>query len=159
MSPPSPADEATTLNVTEPTPGDLVVAGQIAAGGGPVLRVWEVDHPSQFARTAFIEALRRAGVTVTAPTTGTNPTGLLPARGSYRHADLVAVHVSDPFAQYAKLILKVSYNRGADLMACLAAVKLGQPQLPDRHQSRGHDRDRPRRPAQRPVPPGRRRIR
>jgi serine-type D-Ala-D-Ala carboxypeptidase/endopeptidase (penicillin-binding protein 4) len=84
-----------------------------------------VDHPSQFARTAFIEALRRAGVTVTAPTTGTNPTSLLPARGSYRHADLVAVHVSDRFSQYAKLILKVSYNRGADLMACLAAVRLG----------------------------------
>jgi serine-type D-Ala-D-Ala carboxypeptidase/endopeptidase (penicillin-binding protein 4) len=35
------------------------------------------------------------------------------------------VHVSDPISQYAKLILKVSYNRGADLMACLAAVKLG----------------------------------
>ncbi len=115
----------TTLNVTEPMPGHLVVAGQIAAGGGPALRVWEVDHPSQFARTAFIEALRRAGVTVTAPTTGTNPTDLLPARGSYRHADLVAVHVSDRFSQYAKLILKVSYNRGADLMACLAAVRLG----------------------------------
>jgi serine-type D-Ala-D-Ala carboxypeptidase/endopeptidase (penicillin-binding protein 4) len=116
---------ATTLNVTEPTPGHLVVAGQIAAGGGPALRVWVVDHPSQFARTAFIEALRRAGVAVTAPTTGTNPTALLPARGSYRHADLVAVHVSDPISQYAKLILKVSYNRGADLMACLAAVRLG----------------------------------
>ena len=115
---------ATTLHVTEPTPGHLVVAGQIAAGGGPALRVWEVDHPSQFARTAFIEALRRAGVTVTAATTGTNPTGLLPARGSYRAADLVAVHVSDPMLQYAKLILKVSYNRGADLMACLAAVRL-----------------------------------
>ena len=53
------------------------------------------------------------------------PTGLLPARGSYQHADLVGVHVSDPISQYAKLILKVSYNRGADLMACLAAAKLG----------------------------------
>jgi serine-type D-Ala-D-Ala carboxypeptidase/endopeptidase (penicillin-binding protein 4) len=116
---------ATTLNVTEPTPGQLVVTGQIAAGGGPALRVWEVDHPSQFARTAFIMALRRAGVTVTAPTTGANPTALLPARGSYQHADLVAEHVSDEISQYAKLILKVSYNRGADLMLCLAAAKLG----------------------------------
>ena len=121
----APRGRATSLNVTEPTPGHLVITGQIAAGGGPALRVWEVDHPSQFARTAFIVALRRAGVTVTAPTTGTNPTGLLPARGSYRHADLVGVHVSDPISQYAKLILKVSYNRGADLMACPAAVRLG----------------------------------
>ncbi|MFZ0385296.1 MAG: D-alanyl-D-alanine carboxypeptidase/D-alanyl-D-alanine-endopeptidase [Solirubrobacteraceae bacterium] len=116
---------ATTLNVTEPHPGQLVVTGQIAAGGGPALRVWEVDHPSQFARTAFIVALRRAGVTVSAPTTGANPTGLLPARGSYERADLVAEHVSDEMSQYAKLILKVSYNRGADLMLCLAAAKLG----------------------------------
>jgi D-alanyl-D-alanine carboxypeptidase/D-alanyl-D-alanine-endopeptidase (penicillin-binding protein 4) len=120
-----PHEHATTLNVTEPTPGQLVVTGEIAAGGGPALRVWEVDHPSQFARTAFIMALRRAGVAVTAPTTGTNPTGLLPARNSYRRTDLVAVHVSDQFSQYTKLILKVSYNRGADLMLCLAAAKLG----------------------------------
>ena len=28
-------------------------------------------------------------------------------------------------SQYVKLILKVSYNRGADLMVCLAAVKVG----------------------------------
>ncbi len=28
------------------------------------------------------------------------------------------------FSQYTKLILKVSYNRGADLMACLAAVRV-----------------------------------
>jgi serine-type D-Ala-D-Ala carboxypeptidase/endopeptidase (penicillin-binding protein 4) len=115
----------TTLNVTEPTPGRLVVSGQIAAGGGPALRVWEVDHPAQFARTAFIEALRRAGVTVSAPATGPNPSRLLPARGSYRRSDRVAEHVSTTLAQYAKLILKVSYNRGADLMTCLAAVKLG----------------------------------
>ncbi|MGH3260842.1 MAG: D-alanyl-D-alanine carboxypeptidase, partial [Trebonia sp.] len=117
--------QATTLTVTEPTPGHLRVSGRIAAGGGPVLRVWVVEHPADFARTAFIEALRRAGVTVSAPETGANPAGLLPARGSYRRADRVAIHVSDPMAQYVKLILKVSYNRGADLMVCLAAVKLG----------------------------------
>jgi serine-type D-Ala-D-Ala carboxypeptidase/endopeptidase (penicillin-binding protein 4) len=117
--------QASSVTVTEPTPGHLLVSGRVAAGGGPVLRVWVVEHPADFARTAFIEALRRAGVTVTAPSTGTNPAGLLPARGSYRPADRVALHVSDPMAQYAKLILKVSYNRGADLMVCLAAVKLG----------------------------------
>ena len=53
-------------------------------------------------------ALQRAGVTVTAPTTGTNPSALLPARGSYRPADLVGVHVSDPLSQSATLILKVA---------------------------------------------------
>ena len=116
--------QTTTINVTEPSPGRLLVAGQIAAGGGPVLRVWEVDHPSAFARTAMIIALRRAGVAVSAPATGANPAALLPARGSYRRSQRVALHVSATFAQYAKLILKVSYNRGADLMVCLAAVRL-----------------------------------
>ena len=84
-----------------------------------------MDNPSEFARTAFIEALQRAGVTVTSPATGANPTALLPPKGSYsavrpdRRARLAAL------AQYVKLILKVSYNRGADLMTCLAAVKAG----------------------------------
>jgi D-alanyl-D-alanine carboxypeptidase/D-alanyl-D-alanine-endopeptidase (penicillin-binding protein 4) len=33
--------------------------------------------------------------------------------------------VSLPLVQYAKIVLKVSWNRGADMMACLAAVKVG----------------------------------
>jgi D-alanyl-D-alanine carboxypeptidase/D-alanyl-D-alanine-endopeptidase (penicillin-binding protein 4) len=74
--------KATNMNVTEPTPGRLVIGGQIPAGAPPTLRIWEVDHPGAFARTAFIEALRRAGVAVTAPDTGSNPTGLLPARAA-----------------------------------------------------------------------------
>jgi D-alanyl-D-alanine carboxypeptidase/D-alanyl-D-alanine-endopeptidase (penicillin-binding protein 4) len=115
----------TTLNVTEPVPGRLDVSGQIAAGSRPALRVWEVDHPAAFARTAFIEALRRAGVTVTAPATGSNPVAVLPPKGSYQAADLVGQHISAPLSQFAKLILKVSYNRGADLMTCLAAVRTG----------------------------------
>jgi D-alanyl-D-alanine carboxypeptidase/D-alanyl-D-alanine-endopeptidase (penicillin-binding protein 4) len=119
------ANQATNLEVSEPTPGKIKVTGQIAAGSAPTLKVWEVADPAAFARTAFIEALSRAGVTVNAPVTGPNPSALLPAKGSYRPADLLGQHVSVPLAQYAKLILKVSYNRGADLMACLAAVKLG----------------------------------
>ncbi len=119
------AKKATTINVAEPTPGQLVISGQIAAHSSPTLRVWEIDHPSEFARTAFIEALQRAGVTVTAPATGPNPTALLPRKKSYKRSDLIGERVSVPMAQYAKLILKVSYNRGADLMVCLAAVKLG----------------------------------
>jgi D-alanyl-D-alanine carboxypeptidase/D-alanyl-D-alanine-endopeptidase (penicillin-binding protein 4) len=115
----------TTLDVGEPSPGTIEVSGQIAAGEPPTLKIWEVADPAAFARTAFIEALARAGVTVTAPVTGPNPAVLLPARGSYKPAQMVGQHVSLPLAQYAKLILKVSYNRGADLMTCLAAVKLG----------------------------------
>jgi PBP4 family serine-type D-alanyl-D-alanine carboxypeptidase len=120
----------TTLTVREPTPGMLEMTGQIAVGSRPTLRVWEVDDPSAFARTAFIEALQRAGVTVTAPPTGPNPASLLPAKGSYRATDRIGQHVSLPLSQFAKLILKVSYNRGADLMTCLAGVKVGSTNCP-----------------------------
>jgi D-alanyl-D-alanine carboxypeptidase/D-alanyl-D-alanine-endopeptidase (penicillin-binding protein 4) len=113
------------LTPSEPTPGTIVVSGQIAAGSSPTLAVWQIADPSAFARTAFIEALQRAGVTVDAPATGPNPEALLPPRGSYRAADMIAQHVSDKLSQYVKLVMKVSYNRGADLMTCLAAVKLG----------------------------------
>ena len=115
----------TTLTVAEPTPGTLVVTGRIAAGSPPTLRGWEIDDPAAFARTAFIEALQRAGVTVAATATGPNPAALLPPKGSYAATDLLGRHVSGKLSEFAKLILKVSYNRGADLMTCLAAVRSG----------------------------------
>ncbi|WP_160165467.1 D-alanyl-D-alanine carboxypeptidase/D-alanyl-D-alanine endopeptidase [Conexibacter woesei] len=125
------AGKPTTLNVSEPTPGTIEVTGQIAAGSGPTLKVWEVDDPAAFARTAFIAALQRAGVTVTATATGPNPATLLPPKGSYQAADRVGEHVSSTLSQYAKLILKVSHNRGADLMTCLAAVRRGSTDCED----------------------------
>jgi serine-type D-Ala-D-Ala carboxypeptidase/endopeptidase (penicillin-binding protein 4) len=119
------ASGQTELQVTEPTPGNLVVTGTIAAGSAPWLVVHEIGDPSAFARTAFIEALQRAGVTVTAAPTGPNPTSLLPAAGSYQDTNKLAEHESASLAAYVELIMKVSYNRGADLMACLLAVKTG----------------------------------
>src|SRR5208282_5268771 len=112
-------------------PGKLVVTGQIAVGSAPTLVVHEVDDPSAFARTAFVEALQRAGVTVAAAATGSNPEGLLPPKGSYQTADMIGQHVSAPLSQFASLILKVSYNRGADLMTCLSAVKVGSTDCAD----------------------------
>ena len=119
------ANETTSLSMQEPSPGHLVVTGTIAAGSKPTLVVIEISDPAAFARTAFIEALQRAGVTVTATPTGPNPATLLPAKDSYQPADKVAEHVSATLAQYINLIMKVSYNRGADLMTCLSAVKTG----------------------------------
>jgi D-alanyl-D-alanine carboxypeptidase/D-alanyl-D-alanine-endopeptidase (penicillin-binding protein 4) len=120
-----PRGRPTTLTVAEPTPGTIVVSGRIAAGSPPTLRVWEVADPAAFARTAFIEALGRAGVTVAAPATGPNPAALLPPTGSYAPADLLGRHVSGRLSELATLILKVSHNRGADLMTCLAAARSG----------------------------------
>jgi D-alanyl-D-alanine carboxypeptidase/D-alanyl-D-alanine-endopeptidase (penicillin-binding protein 4) len=119
------ATEPTQLFATEPTPGHIVVQGQIAAGFSPTLVSQEIADPSAFARTAFIEALQRAGITVTASPTGPNPAALLPPKDSYQPGDKVAEHTSASLAAYVQLIMKISYNRGADLMTCLAAVKSG----------------------------------
>jgi D-alanyl-D-alanine carboxypeptidase/D-alanyl-D-alanine-endopeptidase (penicillin-binding protein 4) len=107
------------------SPGVIQVSGQIAAGAQQTITSWEIQHPADFARTAFIDALRRAGVSVAASATGSNPARLLPNASAYRAAQKVAERVSPPLSQYVKVILKVSYNRGADLMVCLAAAKSG----------------------------------
>ncbi len=70
---------------------------------------------------ALIQALERAAVSVSAAPTGPNPTQLLPASGRYATATRVAAYVSPPHREYAKLILKVSHNLGAQLAICLMA--------------------------------------
>ena len=120
-----PAGKPTTLSVSPQTDGPVVVSGNIAADAGKQLRVAAVDDPAAFARTALIEALGRAGVSVSASPTGKNPSSELPKKGSYSSKDKVAAYVSPPYSQYAKLILKVSHNYGANLDLCLMAVKAG----------------------------------
>ena len=107
----------------------ISLSGTIAAGAQPALRISAVQHPDAFGRTALIEALARAGVTVTAPPTGPNPSAGLP--GSYDGTQRVAAYVSPVFAQYARLILKVSHNLGANLGICLLAVNAGSHQCQD----------------------------
>jgi len=117
------AGAQTALFSSETTPGHIVVTGQIAADFSTTLVSQVIADPSAFARTAFIEALERAGITVAASPTGPNPAALLPPKDSYQPGDLLAEHTSASLAAYVQLIMKISYNRGADLMTCLAAVK------------------------------------
>jgi D-alanyl-D-alanine carboxypeptidase/D-alanyl-D-alanine-endopeptidase (penicillin-binding protein 4) len=119
------AGEPTTLSVSPQTDGPVVVSGNIAADAGKQLRVAAVNNPPAFARTALIEALGRSGVSVGASPTGKNPSSKLPKKGSYSSKDRVAAYMSPPYSQYAKLILKVSHNYGANLDLCLMAVKAG----------------------------------
>jgi D-alanyl-D-alanine carboxypeptidase/D-alanyl-D-alanine-endopeptidase (penicillin-binding protein 4) len=125
------AGQATEIGVSEPESGVFLVSGTIAADAGPTLRVGEIADPASFARTAFIEALQRAGVEVTAPATGPNPADLLPADESYPPDTMVAEHVSGTLAEIVKVILKTSHNPGADLMACLVAVASGSEDCED----------------------------
>jgi D-alanyl-D-alanine carboxypeptidase/D-alanyl-D-alanine-endopeptidase (penicillin-binding protein 4) len=105
-------------------PGILEIDGQVDAGSDPQGRYYLVDDPSAWARTGFIEALKQSGIAVTAAETGPNPSDLLPA-APYDESTKIAEHTSATLAELTKVVLKVSYNRGADLMVCLTAVKAG----------------------------------
>jgi hypothetical protein len=58
----------------------------------------------------------------------------LPARGSYTAATRVAELISSPYKDYAKYILKVSYNIGAETTLMLFGLTKGQPLPPVREQ-------------------------
>ena len=94
-------------------------------GKYPLLRTFRIVEPQNFARTVFIEALRKAGVTVSADAVGKNPADKLPPRGSYSAETKVAELVSVPYSEYAKWILKVSYNIGADTSLVLFGLTQG----------------------------------
>ncbi len=120
-----PAGGRTRVRITRRDGGTAItVSGTIAAGSKPVLRVSPVASPAAFARTAFFQALNRAGVSIGASPTGANPAGLLPR--SYAGAARVATYTSPPYAQYARFILKTGDRLGANLAICLLAVHAGQ---------------------------------
>ncbi|MGB6387955.1 MAG: D-alanyl-D-alanine carboxypeptidase/D-alanyl-D-alanine-endopeptidase [Methyloceanibacter sp.] len=114
------------LEISPDDPSVGIVKGQIPVGYRPdlpgvpsLVQTFAIEDPSAFARTAFIEALERAGVTVSAEPTGPNRADKLPARGSYSPDSKLSELVSLPYAQYARLILKVSHNLGANLSLML----------------------------------------
>ena len=128
----------TAVTLTQSDPHRGIVSGQIAADYTPPLpgvktlvQTFRIDDPTApqdpaaFARTTFIEALRRAGVTVTARLVAPNPSGKLPPPNSYPADTQVAGLVSAPYAQYSKLILKVSRNLGANLSLMLFGLANG----------------------------------
>lgn len=119
------------IMIESTAPGIISVEGQVPAGGGEVIRTYQVEDPASFARTLFIEALRQAGVKVYASETGLNDSGKLPAEGEYAEAEQVALLESPPFKEYAKLILKVSHNLGADSILYWIAVHEGKRSMED----------------------------
>lgn len=124
-------NEPTRVSLTMPGAGRLVVRGQIAAGHKPVVRVHEAEDAASFARTLFIEALARNGVTVTASPLIANRADRLPMRSVVARLPRVALLTSPPFAESARLILKVSHNLHASTLPLLVAVKHSRRTLED----------------------------
>lgn len=103
-------------NCTGQISGTIPVDYKAPLSGLPYfVGTFRMDDPEAFARSALIDALGRDGVTVDAPSAAINPVSLLPAAHAYPASDEVASYTSPPYAQQAKLILKVSLNLGANL--------------------------------------------
>lgn len=120
------AKAAPSLRVTRVGPRSVVVAGVLPVGHSPVVKVAEIEDPAAFARGAFIEALRRAGVEVAASPLGFNDASNLPARDTVAALPRVAQYTSPPLREYARVILKVSQNLHASLLPLLLASKDGR---------------------------------
>lgn len=92
----------------------------------PLVQAYRIVEPQNYARTVFIEALERAGVTViNADPVGPNRSALLPPENSYTAATQLAELVSLPFSEYAKYVLKISYNIGSDTSLVLWGLTNG----------------------------------
>jgi D-alanyl-D-alanine carboxypeptidase len=91
----------------------------------PLIQTFRIVQPSNYARTVFIEALQAAGVSVGAAPVARNPVQMLPPRNSYRPNAKIAELTGLPYGDYARLILKVSYNIGADTSLLLFGLTHG----------------------------------
>lgn len=141
---PGPSGSPLTLQLDPELPGCIgttpcvgTVSGRLPSGfvppftnAYPLIRTFRIVEPANYARTVFIEALARAGVTVSAPAVARNPVQALPARGSYLTSARVAELVSHRFEDEARLTMKVSYNIGADLSTMLFGLTKGATTFP-----------------------------
>ncbi|WP_254512811.1 D-alanyl-D-alanine carboxypeptidase/D-alanyl-D-alanine endopeptidase [Anatilimnocola floriformis] len=111
--------------------GLITITGKLAADKQPVVRIQEVSDPAGWARSLFIEALERAGVTVSCSPSLKHPTHSLPSASQYAELKQVAELKSLPFSENAKLILKVSHNLHASELPLLLAASKGKKTLAD----------------------------
>lgn len=94
---------------------NIVIKGTIPLDQKDIVRTFAIKDPKSFAKAAFRQALEKNGVKVTLkPTTAT------------KDLTQVALWTSPPLSEYAKLILKVSHNLGADLVPLLLASREGK---------------------------------
>jgi serine-type D-Ala-D-Ala carboxypeptidase/endopeptidase (penicillin-binding protein 4) len=119
----------TQVDIDSPSDDTVVVRGQIVADEKPLVRIYEVPDAASFARTLLIEALGRAGVDVEASALESNDDDELPDEEEYVQFKRVAVLRSPPFAESARLILKVSHNLHASTLPLLLAARHGQRSL------------------------------
>ncbi|MEX0999748.1 MAG: D-alanyl-D-alanine carboxypeptidase [Thermodesulfobacteriota bacterium] len=97
----------------------------------PIIQIFRISDPSSYARTVLIEALIEDGVIIDAPVVAKNPSQLLPPKNSYTPDTILAEYLSLPLSEYGKLVLKVSYNIGADTSLLLWGLTRGSDNMND----------------------------
>jgi D-alanyl-D-alanine carboxypeptidase/D-alanyl-D-alanine-endopeptidase (penicillin-binding protein 4) len=107
---------------SDETGKNILVKGTIPVGTKDILRTFSIKDPKDFARSAFIQALREQGIAINLPK---EVQAYLPQQTAYKELKVIAEWVSPPLTEYVKLILKVSHNLGADLIPLLLAIKNG----------------------------------
>ncbi|HTN75268.1 MAG TPA: D-alanyl-D-alanine carboxypeptidase/D-alanyl-D-alanine-endopeptidase [Pirellulaceae bacterium] len=125
------ASEKLETAVSEIAPGRLRVTGKIPLGQKPVVRIYAVPEPRKFARQLFIEALQRAGVKLSATLEQGSDFQSRAKLPDYDQLQTVATLRSPPFAENARLIMKVSHNLHASTLPLLVAAKHGKRTLGD----------------------------
>ncbi|MBA2369850.1 MAG: D-alanyl-D-alanine carboxypeptidase/D-alanyl-D-alanine-endopeptidase [Candidatus Protochlamydia sp.] len=113
-------EEAAIEIMADETGREIRVKGIIPVSEKELVRAFSVQDPLHFARAAFILALQNQGIV-----TSFNHEFTLPTQEYLNQQKPAALWVSPPLSEYAKLILKVSHNLGADLIPLLLAVKNG----------------------------------
>ncbi|HYL99141.1 MAG TPA: D-alanyl-D-alanine carboxypeptidase/D-alanyl-D-alanine-endopeptidase [Blastocatellia bacterium] len=116
----------TEVAVEQVAPRRYTVRGRIAAGRKPLVKIAVVDDPAEFARTLLIERLRAHGVVVKRSPFSPMDKESLPAPSEYSKLTVVAQHISPPFSEAIKVILKVSHNLGASLLPLIVASQKGE---------------------------------
>ena len=111
--------------------GLITVTGKLPVDKQPIVRIQEVSDAAGWARSLFIEALERAGVTVSCRAALKHPPLSLPAANQYAELKQVAELKSLPFSENAKLILKVSHNLHASSLPLLLAASKDKRTLAD----------------------------
>ncbi|PZR56942.1 MAG: peptidase S13 [Candidatus Eremiobacter antarcticus] len=116
-----------------PAPCTGLVSGTIPIGykaplsASPALvRTFRVESPASFAQSRSSKHWTGRAFACALRLRGTNAVRSLPPRGSYSPGTRVAALVSAPYSEYAKLILKVSLNLGANLSLSLFGLTKGQ---------------------------------
>lgn len=117
--------EKPAFTVLNGEPQNYVLRGRIPAGSKPIVGIVPIRRPADFARTLFIEALRREGVRVAAPLVRQQAWSELPPETEYIRSERVARYVSRPLAEAVEVTLKVSHNLYASTLPQLVAVKRG----------------------------------